>query len=919
MPDWSRQIRELLEGLDLDPARESEIVEELGQHGNDRYEELLASGASEEEALHIVREELNDGGLREALRSGSKAPRRSGAPGRQQQSSLLAGLWRDLRYGGRLLRLNPGFAVVSILSLALGIGANTAIFQLLDAVRLRTLPVRDPRRLAEVRVAPTPDGRTGGFSGHTPQLTFALWEQIRDQQKAFSSIAAWSENSANLNRGGEVRYAEVLWVSGGFFDTLALRPALGRLLSATDDRRGCGSPGVVLSDSFWRREFGAVESVLGKKVSLEGHPFEIIGVTPRSFFGVEVGRGFDVALPLCAEPLLAGEKPRIDDGQAWWLGSIGRLKPGWGLAQASAQLAAISPSVFEATLPAQYDPVDGKHYLHFQLEALPAATGVSSLRRRYEAPLWVLLATSGFVLLIACANLANLIVARATARHREMAVRLALGASRSRLIRQLLVENLLLALVGAVCGAGLAQALSRSLVSFLRTQGTRWSLDLAPDGHVLAFTAALAALTCVFFGLAPAIQAARTSPGEAMKSAGRGMTTGRQRLNVRRALVVTQVALSLVLLVGALLFVRTLRNLQSVDAGFHRDRILVTDVDLSPLKIPSERRVLFKRELLARLEAIPGVTSAAATKIVPVSGDGWNEYVNIPGSATRRKIANFNRVSPGYFRTLGTPLLAGRDFGQTDTISSPAVAIVTETFARKFLQGSSPLGRSLAVIQQEGRPDRLYQIVGLVRDTKYADLREDFSPIVFLPEAQDEEPDLSLKVVLRSREPAAELIASVKRAVSEASPAIVLEFRVFETMIRESLVRERLMATLSGFFGFLAAVLAMIGLYGVISYTVEMRRGEIGVRMALGASRRDVLVMVLGEAVTLLVIGLAIGVVLALVAGGAARALLFGLQPGDPFTMAAAVVSLAAVAVAASLLPARRAATLDPMLALRDE
>ena len=918
MPEWSREIGALLEGLGLPPAREASVAEELAQHLNDRCDELVARGKTEGQARDAVRAELGDGRLlaewKRALTERHSEPEPPGVPG-----GFWRGALRDLAHGARLLRLNPGFASVAILSLALGIGANTAIFQILDALRLRPLPVKDPRELAEVKVMKSKNGRTGGFTGRNPQLTYAQWELIRQQQQGFASLAAWSSDMVNLSQGGEARNADLLWVSGGFFETLALQPAIGRLLTDADDRKGCGSPGVVLSDSFWQREFAGAATIVGQKISLGGRPFEILGVAPRGFFGIEVGRGFDLALPLCAEPLLDPEKPRIGVRYAWWLGTIGRLKPGWTVPRASAQVGAISKGIFESTQPTEYDSVDAERYLEFKLEAVPAASGFSVLRRRYETPLWLLLAASAFVLLIACANLANLIVARATARQREMAVRLALGASRGRLVRQLVAENLLLALIGAVCGAGLAQGLSRGLVSFLGTQFARWSLDLTPDGRVLAFTAALAVLTCLLFGLAPAIQATRTSPGEAMKTASRGTTAARGGLRLRRALVVTQVALSLVLLVGALLFVKTLRNLQTVDTGFDRERVLVTEVDLSPLRIPAERRAPYKRELLTRLRAIPGVGSAAETSVVPVSGSFWNENVNIPGSAVQRQLANFSQVSSAYFRTLSIPLLTGRDFGEADTPSSPPVAIVTETFARKFFQGASPLGRSLGVVQESGKPDRIYEIVGLVKDTKYGELREDSSPLVYTASSQSRDPDLDMNVVLRSPVPTAELVAAVKRSVAEASPSIVLQFRDFGTMINESLLRERLMATLSGFFGFLAAVLAMLGLYGVISYMVARRRNEIGVRIALGATAGDILSLVLREAGTLLLLGLAIGAVLAFMASKAATTLLFGLKPGDPLTMAAAVAGLTAVAAVASFLPARRAAALNPVEALRED
>lgn len=920
MPDWGREIRARVESLKLEPTREAEIVEELGQHLNDRYEELLAGGATPEQAYGSVMEELNSGRLVAELQPVVRPAPTAVVPGQDPRGHVLSGLWWDLRYGARVLARNPGFALVALLSLALGIGANTAIFQLLDAVRLRSLPVKDPQELANVPVVYHPNGRTGAFTSSNPQLTNAVWEHLRDQQQAFSSMGAWSAQKLNLSPGGEARYANVLWVSGSFFDTLGVRPALGRLVSPADDQPGCGPSGAVISNAFWQREFGGGRSVLNQKITLEGHPFEVIGVTPPSFFGVVVGRDFDVAIPICVEPALAGDRQSaLRNPQGWWLAAIGRLKPDWTIERASAQLAGISPGIFEETLPAAYDPSDRKNYLQFKLGAVAAASGLSDLREEYANPLWLLLGISGLVLLIACANLASLMVARATARQREMAVRLALGASRGRLIRQLMAESLMLAVLGALCGDGLAQAFSRLLVSFLSTERTRFFVDLAPDWHVLAFTAGLAILTCLVFGLTPALQAARTSPGEALKAAGRAATGGRERYAMRRALVVSQVALSLVLLVGAMLFVRTLRNLVTLDAGFQRDRILITDVDLSPLRLPVANRAAYKQDLLARTRAIPGVLSAASVRVVPLSGGGWNDNVSIPGSQVQRKVANFNRVSPGYFQTVGTPLLAGRDFNDHDTATSPQVAIVTEKFAGSFLNGANPVGRTFSMVQQDGKADRVYQIVGMVRDTKYNDLREEFTPIVFVAEAQDEEPDLETCIMVRSDQPLVGVVSAIKRTMSDADPAMVLTFREFNTLIREGLLRERLMATLAGFFGLLAAILAMIGLYGVISFVVIQRRNEIGVRMALGADRRSIVTMIMREAGALLIAGLTLGTVLALMAGTAAGSLLYGLRARDPWTLILAALGLACVATTASFVPAQRAAALDPMLALREE
>jgi putative ABC transport system permease protein len=827
-------------------------------------------------------------------------------------------LWQDLRYGARLLRLNPGFTAVAVLSLALGVGANTSIFQLLDAVRLRTLPVNNPRELAIVRIANL-RGSTGRHQGRYSQITNPMWEQIRDHQQGFSSIFAWAADSFNLAPAGEARYAQGIYVSGDFFKVLDLQPLLGRLLTSEDDRRGCGAPGAVISYAFWQREFGGKTSILGGHLTLEGHPFPIIGVTPPGFFGVEIGRSYDVAVPICSEPLIRGEESLLDMRQGWWLASMGRLKPGWTLEKATAQLNAISPAVLEATVPPVFRPEDVKNYMSYRFAAFPADNGFSSLRRNYENPLWTLLAIAALVLLIACANLANLILARASAREREVGVRLALGASRSRLLRQMLSENLLLSVIGAAFGAGLAQVLSRFLVSFLSTQGNPLFMDLRPDWRVFTFTALIAVLTCVFFGLAPALRSTQVAPVSVLKAAGRGMTSGRERFSLRRILVVTQVALSLVLLVGALLFVRTLRNLVTLDPGFRQDGMIVADLDLTHLNIPAERRQAFKRDLLDRLRALPGVDGAADAGIVPISGNSWNDNILIEGDEKRKFVPWFNRVTPGYFKTLRTPLLAGRDFDVHDDSNSPKVAIVNETFVQKFLNGQNPVGVKFRIESYIGRPTPTYLIVGLAKDTKYSDLREDPIPLVYVAMAQDDQPDNFPQFLIRSSLSPSATLPVIKEAILQNGPQTVIEFHTLQTQIRDSLLRERLMATLSGFFGFLAVLLATIGLYGVISYTVARRTNEIGIRLAMGAQRGNVIGMIMREAGILFAVGITVGGVLALLAARTAASLLYGLKPCDPATLVMSVMLLAIVAAAASFLPARRASKVDPMMALRYE
>ncbi len=824
---------------------------------------------------------------------------------------------RDLRYAARVLVKSPGFALVALLSLALGIGANASIFQLLDAVRLRSLPVEKPYELAEVRIAGNP-GRSGSFNGRFARLTNPQWELIRDRQESFSGIFAFSSTGFDIAPSGEARNVAGLYVSGDFFRTLGVRPFAGRLFTIEDDRRGCASPGVVISHRFWQREFGGRPNILGSRLLLNRQPFDVIGITHAGFYGVEVGRSFDVAVPICADPLFS-ETPRLDRKHSWWLAVFGRLKPGVSLDQAASQMNAISSGVFESTVPEVYRPDGVKNYLGFKLTALTAATGVSSLRARFESPLWMLLAITGLVLLITCANLANLMLARASVRERDIAVRLAIGASRWRLVRQLLAESILLAALGSILGIILAQVLSRVLVSALVTGSTPLFVDLQPDWRLLGFIASLSILTCLLFGLTPALRATRTAIGSILKSGARG--SGGRGLGLRRILVVSQVALALILVVGALLFVRSFQKVLNVDTGFERDGVVVTSVDLPRRNDSVERLRSLHRQVHERLSALPEVRSASEVSIVPIRGSGWNNNIRIDGVADTgtRLLSNFNQVGPRYFESMSTTIIAGRDFNEKDTLTSPKVAIVDENFARRFLDGASPVGRVFRVEAGPGEAEPPIEIVGLVRDSKYRDLRETATPLAYLTTAQDERPDRSMQFVVRTDVSYAAATESMKRAILEVDPSSSIVFQDMQTQIRESLLLDRLMAMLSGFFGFLAALIAMIGLYGVISYSVARRKHEIGIRVALGANRARVIKLILAEAAVLLAIGLTIGSVLAILAARTARTFLFGLQPHDPLTISVAVAVLALVGVAASYLPALRAARVDPMIALRDE
>jgi putative ABC transport system permease protein len=830
----------------------------------------------------------------------------------------MTNLLRDLRHAFRLLRLSPGFTIVAVLTLALGIGANTAIFQLIDSIRLRTIPVKNPEQLGTIRIADRHWG-SGQFSSQYSQLSFPMWEQIRKRQDGFAEIAAWSDQGFNLATGGEVRKAKGIRVSGDFFHVLGVEPILGRLLGPEDDQPGCGTSEANISYAFWQRNFAGDQSVVGKRFTLDGNSFEVLGVTPPGFNGISIGDTFDVAISICVEPILNPRYNRLPLRHAWWLASIGRLKPGWTIARANAQMNAVTPAILQETIPPVYDANGVKKYLEYKLGAFSAGTGFSELREDSETSLWLLLGISGLVLLIACANLANLMLARASARERQITIRRALGASRWRMIRELLSESLLLAAAGSICGLFLAFAISRLLVTFISTAQNPIFLDLAMDWRVLAFTTVLAVLTTVSFGLAPAMRATRAEPATLLQSGSRGSTGGRERFSLRRILVVSQVALSVVLLMGALLFVRSLRNLTTLNIGFQQSGILITNVDFNRLHIPEERFTEYKRDIVKRVQAIPGVESAAHAMLVPFGGSSWNDNVINEGSDEDAGVAWLNYLGPGYFQTVGTPLLAGRDFDDRDTATSVKVAIVNQAFVRKILKGADPLGKRFRIHEAPGKPRPLYEIVGVTGDNKFQNMHEEFLPFMYFPATQQEKPMPDDQILIRSAQPLTSLIASTKETIAGVNPGIDLEFREFKTRIHNSLLQDELMATLSGFFGFLAALLAAIGLYGVISYMVVQRTKEIGIRMAIGAERVDVLRLILREAGLLTITGLVIGAGLALGAAQAAKSLLYGLKPRDPLTLVAAVVLLSAVAAFASFWPAYRASKLDPLIALRYE
>jgi putative ABC transport system permease protein len=845
--------------------------------------------------------------------------------------SFLDTIWQDLRYGTRILRKNPTFSLVAILTLALGTGANAAIFQLVNALRLRSLPVEKPNELVSIGIDMHGKGRVGrGYVGRSI-FTEPLWQEIHSQQQAFSSLFAWGNGRWDLATEGEAVFAQGFYVSGRFFDTLGVRPHVGRLLTEADDEKGCGAPGAVLSHAFWQARYGGDPKVIGRTITLDRRPFDVIGVAPPGFFGVEVGRTFDVALPLCAEPLLRGQQAGTGQRAVWWLDIMGRLKPDWMVERAQAHVAAVSPAVFQATVSPTYKADWAKNYMSFTLTARPAATGVSNLRTAYASQLWALLGATGLVLLLTCANLANLMLARSTARAHEIAVRLAIGASRRRIVRQLLSESALLAGFGALGGLLLARWISQTLVRFLNAGSSRIFMDLAPDWHVFLFVAVSAVLTCLLFGLNPALQATRRDLATTMQPGSRSSSAGHETVAHRRGLVVVQVALSVVLVVGALLFARTLRNLDSVELGFDPD-VMVASVDLRRTAVQPEARARTFADIVTRLHTVPGVRHAAETAIVPLSGGDWNGQI-IKGGLVQDGDVHFNAVGGNYFRVMETPLLAGRTFDGRDLPQSPRAAIVNETFARRYFQHTDPIGQTFQV-DVPRTPKPTYHIVGLVRDAKFLQVREErtdaavrfsasessamFLPIAYLAVAQEMVPvPPDLRIVVRADLPPASVTPALTRAITEVAPAASVSYDAVARYIDTLLVPERLMAWLSGFFGVLAMLIAAIGLYGVMSYIVTRRRVEIGVRMALGAEPHTVIRMVLVESGALLAAGIAIGVALAIVASRYAASLLYGLTPLDPTSFALGIGVLGFVSLLAAWFPARRASRLSPTVALR--
>jgi predicted permease len=880
---------------------------------NHSRDDELSRDIDREMAFHLAEraDDLAASGM-DPARARLEARRRFGNVGRQKEHARERDLFvwldvtlADLRYAVRSLRSAPAFALIAILSLGLGIGANTAIFSILNAVMLKSLPVDHPEELVAVE-------RDG-----SDEFTNPLWEAIRDRQDMFSGAFAFGDVAFGLGNGGEARTVQAAWVTGDFFSTLGVRPAVGRLIVRADDVRGC--PGVVvLGHGFWQSEYGGAADVTGRTITFNGHPFTIVGVADPSFFGVSVGRRQQAYVPLCTRAIFDGPES-LDARSNWYLNIMARPKPGMSLEQIRTRFATIGPAIAEATLPQNGAADVLEAYRKARFTVSPAPTGFSSLRTQYKTALYYLMAIVALVLLVACANVANLLLARAAVRRREVAVRLALGAGRGRIARQLITESLLLATLGAVAGWLFATWGSRLLVSLTSRRG-EIALDLAPDTRMLAFTIGVAVLTGLVFGIAPAWQASHVDPQTAMKAQGRGASEGMARLRIGRALVVSQIAISLVLVAAAGLVVGSWRRLATLDPGFRRTQVLVVSADLRSAQFPQEQRNAAVQQMLARIRAIPGVHGAATAAITPISGSGWNTNIKVEGyvaASKRDAIPWVNAVSDRYFSTMGIPFVAGRDFDGRETGAQPPLAIVTESMARKFFGTPNALGRTFQI--REGRSfGPAVTVIGVVGSSKYRSLRDSMPPIIYLPRGQASANDDYVNFEIFADAPLA-VVPSVKEAIAETSPRITLAITTLERQLAESMPLMRATATLSGFFGALALVLATIGLYGMMSYSVARRRNEIGVRIALGAGSSRVVRMVLGDVGRMVVVGTVIGIALATVATRLVTSFIYDVKRNDPATLLASALLLAVVAALAAAIPAWRAARLDPVAALRED
>jgi predicted permease len=830
-------------------------------------------------------------------------------------------MWNDLKFAIRTSRRAPGFTLVAVASLALGIGANTAIFSLLYQVVLRSVPVRDPETL----VALQSDDYNLGWSRKDNSKTvfsYPMYRELRDRGEVFSGLIARASFQATLAYGGEATSATAEVVTGNFFAVLGVRPALGRPLLPFDDSVPGQNPAIVLSYSYWADHLGGDASVLNSVILMNGHPAQVVGVAPRGFRSLLSGQTPDFFIPVSAMPLVSSGWQRNDEPDAYWLSVFGRLKPGVTAQQANARLLPLFRAVLESEIPRMSDVnADArKRLLAKTITVEPASQGVNELRSQWQAPLTVLMVMVGLVLLIACTNIANLLIARAAARQREIAVRLAIGAGAWQLARQLLMESMVVAAAGGIAGLLLSGFLTRGLLDLLPADAAGGWLNARLDGRLLAYSIALAAVTGLLFGVIPAFQAGRTNLVTALKeqSAGAGSSGAQSRM--RQALVAAQIAISLLLLVGAGLFTRSMLNLAHTDPGFVPDRLVAFDIDPSLSGYSRERGMSLFRELSAKLRGLPGVTSVTTAEFAPFGGFGWGNGVKVPGSrgaSDQYAPCSENSVGPDYFRTFGIPLIAGREFTARDTAGAPKVAIINETFARFLFGAESPLGRHML----SGADNADLEIVGVVKDSKYGNVREKPERFMYIPYEQGgDEFRRRAAFFVRTGGDESAIISAARDVVKRLDRNLPIErLTSMRLLIHNSIYTDRLMATLAIGFGVLATILAAVGLYGTIAYSVARRTREFGIRLALGAAPQALLSCILSETGWLLAAAVGLALPASYALARLAESQLFGIKAHDPLVLAGATILIIFVAVAAAAGPAIRAMRIEPVRALREE
>jgi putative ABC transport system permease protein len=827
---------------------------------------------------------------------------------------LASALTLDLRDGTRALAATPIVTIVATLSLALGIGANLALFAVANGLLLKPLPVRDPEHLVLFEHG---------------SWTNPIWERIRDAHaQLFDGAFAWSNERFDLAAGGTKDLVEGAYASGAVFEVLGVPAFVGRTFTVADDLPGGGPDGPVamISHALWQRRFGGAPDAIGRPINIDRVPFTIVGVMPPGFFGPEVGRAWQVVVPLGTEANIKGKESSLQGRSVWWLEIIAKLKDGATPEQTNAALAAVHPQIRDATRPA--GARDPDRFLTDPLTVVAAPGGRSTLRTRYTQPLRIMMAVVATVLLIACANIANLLLARAAARRHELSVRLALGASRWRIMRQLMAESVMLASAGTVLGLLVAIPASAALLQQFGAGGQSPFVDLSLDWRVAIVTVGVACATALLFGVAPALGVSQVAPGDALKEQGRAVA-GDRRVSLRNALVVAQVALSLTLIVSAGLFVRTFVSLVHTPLGFDPAQLTVMTVDLQRSRTPSSDRGRVYEQLRQTAAALPTVENVGASMITPVSGSGWNAPVETDAmpvatdtsakdGGKRKNVTWVNAISPDWFATYRIRLLAGRSFAAADRTGASTVAIVNEAFVERFFAGQNPLGRLVKAGQIAGPGMDSFEVVGVVGNAIYRSARAGTVATMYVPLAQAGGLPANLGFTLRTTTPDPQLHRELADAFQQIEPAAAFTFRRMDDLVGASVAQERLLALLSAGFGAIAVLLAALGLYGVTCYWVSRRRPEIGIRMALGANRRKVAQLVMRRVASVLMIGTAAGLVISVWATRFVASLLFGLDAHDPSTFAAGAATLLAVGTLAGWLPARRAAREDPMHVLRN-